>query len=59
MDKATRPANHADNLAPPLIAMFNSSLRERTLPKVWKMANIIPLPKNTCSLRNVNRYKGA
>ena len=37
--------NHADILPPPVTAIFNSSLREGALPKEWKMANVIPLPK--------------
>ena len=37
--------NHTHILAPPLTAIFNSSLRDGALPKEWKMANVIPLPK--------------
>ena len=52
-NKATGPDNipawvlkdHAALLAPPLTAILNCSLREGKLPKEWKMANIIPLPK--------------
>lgn len=32
-------------LAAPLAAIFNSSLREGTLPALWKTATIVPLPK--------------
>ena len=53
-NKATGPDNipawvlkdNATILAPPLTAIFNSSLRERFLPTEWKSANIIPLPKS-------------
>ena len=37
--------NHANVLAPPLTAIFNTALREGVLPMEWKMANVIPLPK--------------
>ena len=36
--------NHANILAGPLTAIFNSSLREGIIPDTWKSANIIPLP---------------
>ena len=32
-------------LAAPVIAIFNSSLRECVLPKLWKTATVIPLSK--------------
>ena len=52
-NKTTGPDNipawvlkdHANILAAPLTAIFNSSLREGVLPNEWKMANVIPLPK--------------
>ena len=52
-NKATRPdnvpawilKNHANILAGPLTAIFNSSLREGIIPDTWKSANIIPVPK--------------
>ena len=52
-NKSTGPDNipasvlkdHANILAAPLTAIFNSSLREGVLPNEWKMANVIPLPK--------------
>ena len=37
--------DHANILAAPLTAIFNSSLREGVLPNEWKMANVIPLLK--------------
>ena len=37
--------NHANILAGPLTAIFNSSLREGIIPDTWKSANIIPVPK--------------
>ena len=37
--------DHANILAAPLTAIFNSSLREGVIPNEWKMANVIPLPK--------------
>ena len=39
--------NYANVLVPPLTAIFNNSLREGVLPKEWKMANVIPLPKTS------------
>ena len=52
-NKATGPDNipawvlkdHANILAAPLTAIFNSSLREGVIPNEWKMTNVIPLPK--------------
>ena len=37
--------NHANILAGPLTAIFNSSLREGIIPDTWKSANVILLPK--------------
>ena len=37
--------DHANILAAPLTAIFNSSLREGVIANEWKMANVIPLPK--------------
>ena len=37
--------NHANILAGPLTAIFNNSLREGIIPKTWKSANVIPVPK--------------
>ena len=50
-NKVTGPDNipawvlkdHANILAAPLTAIFNSSLREGVIPNEWKMANVIPL----------------
>ena len=60
-NKATGPENipawvlrnYANVLAPPLIAIFNNSLREGVLPMEWKMANVILLPKTSplCRLK--------
>ena len=33
------------SLAAPVTAIFNSSLREGVLPKLWKLATVIPLSK--------------
>ena len=33
--------NHANILAGPLTAIFNSSLREGIIPETWKYANVI------------------
>ena len=38
--------NHANVLAPPLTAISYNSLREGVLLLEWKMADVIPLPKN-------------
>ena len=35
--------NHANILAGPLSAIFNSSLREGIIPDTWKSANVIPV----------------
>ena len=32
-------------LAPPITAIYNSSLREGYIPPIWKSANVCPLPK--------------
>ena len=32
-------------LAPPITAIYNSSLREGYIPSLWKSANVCPLPK--------------
>ena len=53
MNKATGPdlvpawvlRDFSHVLAPPLTAIFNSSLREGILPDLWKTATIIALPK--------------
>ena len=37
--------NHANTLAGPLTAIFNSSLPEGIIPETWKSANVIPVPK--------------
>ena len=52
-NKATGPLNvpasilknHANILAGPLNAIFDSSLREGIIPETWKSANVIPVPK--------------
>ena len=36
--------NHANSLAGPLTAIFNSSLREGIIPETRKSANVIPVP---------------
>ena len=53
VNKATGPANIppwvlkdcSHLLATPVTAIFNSSLREGALPKLWKSATVIPLSK--------------
>ena len=37
--------NLADVLAAPVCALINSSIRQRVVPKQWKIARIAPLPK--------------
>ena len=50
--------NHANILAGPLTAIFNSSLREGIIPETWKSATVIPVPKvnppNTMSDRSLS-----
>ena len=36
---------HSNLLAPPITAIFNSSLREGIVPPMWKSAIVIPVPK--------------
>ena len=33
-------------LAPPLCAIYNSSIRESSLSAIWKSATVVPIPKN-------------
>jgi hypothetical protein len=37
----------AYDLAPIITSVFNSSLKYQTVPLLWKMANILPIPKET------------
>jgi len=37
--------NFAPFIAQPLTAVFNASLREGTVPEIWKSAIVIPAPK--------------
>ena len=37
--------NHANILAGPLTAIFNSSLEEGIIPETWESAYVIPVPK--------------
>ena len=37
--------DYATILAPPVCAIFNSSLREGTVPVLWKCADVRPVPK--------------
>ena len=37
--------NYAHVLAAPVMAIFNSSLREGKFPDIWKTATIVPVPK--------------
>ena len=39
--------DHAINLAPPICAIFNDSIREGYIPALWKCATVIPIPKVT------------
>lgn len=32
-------------LAPPICAIFNASIREGFVPRIWKSANVVPIPK--------------
>ena len=36
---------YAELLAVPVSKIINSSFKEQRLPKIWKFANITPLPK--------------
>ena len=42
----------AQQLAGPVTSIFNSSLREGVLPKLWETATVIPLPKKPDSIEN-------
>ena len=39
--------DHAINLAPPICAIFNDSIREGYIPALWNYATVIPIPKVT------------
>ena len=39
--------DHANNLTPPICAIFNDSIREGYIPALWKCATLIPIPKVT------------
>ena len=39
--------DHAINLAPPICAIFNDSIREGCIPALWKCATVIPIPRVT------------
>jgi hypothetical protein len=41
-------------LAEPLTIIFNMSLVQRKIPSVWKMENVIPLPKATNEFRPIS-----
>ena len=37
----------SDTLAQPIASIINTSYKEQQLPKMWKTANVTPLPKTT------------
>ena len=39
--------DYAYQLAPTISKVFNSSLKKQLVPCLWKLANIIPIPKET------------
>ena len=39
--------NYAILLSLPVMEIINCSFRERKLPKSWKLANVVPIPKST------------
>ena len=38
---------YASILAVPVTSLINSSLKEQTLPQIWKCADVKPIPKNS------------
>ena len=48
--------DYAGILSAPLCAVFNSSLREGFVNKVWKFANVCPLPSSQSSARECTLY---
>ena len=36
----------ANTIASPLAELFSLSLRTRKFPKLWKLANVVPIPKS-------------
>ncbi len=45
---------HAESLACPISSLINCSLRHQLLPSLWKLGNIIPIPKEkvVCDMNN-------
>ena len=46
----------ADELAPSIASLFNLSLKAGKLPDEWKMANVVPIPKNS-HIQDVRSYR--
>ena len=46
----------ADELAPSIASLFNLSLKGGKLPDEWKMANVVPIPKNS-HIQDVRSYR--
>lgn len=57
----------AMELSTPIATIFNASIQERSVPDVWKLADVVPIPKshtiNKCRKRltsniiNTNNFK--
>ena len=39
--------DYANYLAPVVTHIFNTSISEQTVPSLWKLANIVPIPKES------------
>ena len=48
--------DYANYLAPVVTHIFNTSIREQTVPSLWKLANIVPIPKES-PLEEVNQLR--
>ena len=48
--------DYAIYLAPVVTHIFNTSIREQTVPSLWKLANIVPIPKES-PLEEVNQLR--
>ena len=41
--------DYANYLAPVVTHIFNTSIREQIVPSLWKLANVVPIPKESIS----------
>ena len=48
--------DYANYLAPVVTHIFNTSIREQIVPSLWKLANVVPIPKES-PLEEVNQLR--